>query len=132
MRTHDWAASPLGPPCSWPQALQTVAGLMLRSKMPVFLAWGPDLCMLYNDAYIDILGHKHPAALGQPLYAVWSEVRADIEPLVNQTLAGEAVSLESTSFLLHPSGADEQAGFRFSCATATTRMRVSSSRYTTR
>ena len=116
MRTHDWAASRLGSPCSWPQALQTVAGLMLRSKTPVFLAWGPDLCMLYNDACIDILGHKHPAALGQPLYAVWSEVRADIEPLVNRTLAGEPVSLENACFTLRCNAQSEQAWFNFSYA----------------
>ena len=116
MRTHDWAASRLGPTAFWPQALQTVAGLMLRSKTPVFLAWGPDLCMLYNDACIDILGKKHPAALGQPLYSVWSEVRADIEPLVNQTLAGEPVSLEHACFTLRRDAKDGQAGFNFSYA----------------
>ena len=115
MRGHDWAASRLGHPVDWPQALQTVAGLMLRSRTPVLVAWGPELCLLHNDACLKILGRSHSAALGRPLYEAWPEMRADIEPLVNQTLAGEAVSLESTSFLLQPSGADEQAGFRFSC-----------------
>ncbi|MBC7444234.1 MAG: PAS domain-containing protein [Polaromonas sp.] len=101
---------------SWPQALQTVAGLMLRSKTPVLVAWGPDLCLLYNDACADILGQKHPAALGQPLHAVWSELRADIEPLVNQTLAGESVSFENACFTRRCNGADEQAWFSISSA----------------
>ena len=114
MRAHNWAASRLGRPAAWPQALQTVAGLMLHSKTPVFVAWGPDLCLLYNDAYADILGQKHPAALGQPLYAVGSELRADIEPLVNQALAGEPVSFEDACFTLRRSGADEQVWFSVS------------------
>ena len=116
MRSHDWASSRLGDPASWPQALKTVAGLMLCSQTPVFVAWGPDLCLLYNDAYLEILGQRHPAALGQPLYAVWPEVRSDIEPLVNQTLAGVPVHPENASFLVHRNGADSQAWFSFSYA----------------
>ena len=72
--------------------------------------------MLYNDACIDIFKQKHPAALGQPLYAVWSEVRADIEPLVNRTLAGEPISLENACFILRCDAKDEQASFGFSYA----------------
>ena len=66
MRGHDWAAARLGHPVDWPQALQTVAGLMLRSRTPVLVAWGPELCLLYNDACLKILGRSHPAALGRP------------------------------------------------------------------
>ena len=116
MRGHDWAASRLGPPQDWPQALKTVAGLMLRSTTPVFVAWGPELCMLYNDACLEILGQGHPAALGRPLYEVWPEVRPDIEPLVNQTFAGESVHQESAPFPLRRNGADGQAWFSFSFA----------------
>ena len=89
---------------------------MLRSAAPVFVAWGPDLCLLYNDACLKIMGQRHPAALGQPLYQVWPEVRAQIEPLVSRAAAGEAVSLENAAFVLRREGADEQAGFNFSCA----------------
>ena len=115
MRSHDWAASPLGPPAGWPLELQTLTNLMLRSRTPVFLAWGSGLCLLYNDADLEILGPKHPAALGQPLYAVWPELRRDIEPLVSQTLAGESVHVESAPFTLRRNGMDEQAWFSLSC-----------------
>ncbi|WP_205628517.1 hypothetical protein [Hyalangium minutum] len=64
MRAHDWTRSPLGPPSSWPQPLRSVVGLLLTSKCPMFVAWGPVLGFLYNDAYAEILGAKHPAALG--------------------------------------------------------------------
>ena len=65
MRRHDWSGSPLGPPDGWPQTLRSVVGLMLRSRFPMFVAWGPRMGFLYNDAYVDILGAKHPSALGR-------------------------------------------------------------------
>ncbi|MBH2010449.1 MAG: PAS domain-containing protein [Xanthomonadaceae bacterium] len=116
MRAHDWSTSGLGSPASWPQSLKTVAGLMLHCRTPVFLAWGPELSLLYNDAYLDILGERHPAALGRPLYEVWAEIRAEIEPLVNQALSGEPVYFEDAVFTLRRKGADEQAWFSFSYA----------------
>lgn len=112
MRNHDWARSPLGSPDAWPQALQTVVALMLRSRTPVFVAWGPGLCLLYNDACLNILGPGHPTSPGRPLYEVWPE----IEPLLNPALAGEAVGIERATFKLRRNGADAQAGLNFSCA----------------
>ena len=50
MRAHDWSQSPLGHPSAWPPALRTVVGLLLRSRFPMFVAWGPELGFLYNDA----------------------------------------------------------------------------------
>src|SRR3954466_11683367 len=65
MRAHDWTTSPLGPPAAWPQSLRTVVSLLLNSKFPMFVAWGPELSFLYNDNYAEILGAKHPTALGR-------------------------------------------------------------------
>jgi CheY-like chemotaxis protein len=50
VRAHEWSTSPLGYPASWPQSLRSVAELVLNSKFPMFVAWGPDLGFLYNDA----------------------------------------------------------------------------------
>ncbi len=49
MRAHDWSASPLGPPGTWPQSQRSVVGLLLSSKFPMFVAWGPNLGFLYID-----------------------------------------------------------------------------------
>jgi hypothetical protein len=59
MRAHNWASSPLGPPETWPQSLRSVVGLLLGSKFPMFVAWGPALGFLYNDPSAEILGAKH-------------------------------------------------------------------------
>lgn len=114
MREQDWSASSLGPPASWPQPLRSVVNLMLGSAFPMFVAWGPTLSLLYNNAYANILGSKHPGALGQPLYGVWHEVRAEIEPLVVRALRGEPVYLENQLFRLLRRGYVEDTWFTFS------------------
>ncbi len=90
VRDHDWPATPLGPIGGWPQSLRTAVDLMLSSRQPVYIAWGAELTSLYNDAYIPILGAKHPAGLGQPFDELWSEIREEYRPLVDAVLAGDA------------------------------------------
>ena len=53
MRSLDWSHSPLGQPADWPQPLRSVVSLMLGSKFPMFVAWGPELGFLYNDPYAE-------------------------------------------------------------------------------
>jgi signal transduction histidine kinase len=114
MRAHDWSASPLGHPHTWPQALRTTVGLMLNSKFPMFVAWGGELGFLYNDSYIAILGDKHPAALGRRFHDVWAEIWLDIHPLVVRALKGEASYMDRLPLRMRRHGYDEDTWFRFS------------------
>ncbi|MGC2856756.1 PAS domain-containing protein [Novispirillum sp. DQ9] len=114
LRGHDWSLSVLGPPEGWPQSLRSVVGLMLTSKFPMFVAWGPDLGFLYNDAYAPILGAKHPAAMGRPFAKVWSEIWHDVGPLVERALAGEATYHEDLPLVMLRKGFEEQTTFTFS------------------
>ena len=50
----DWNHSPLGSPETWPEALRNAATLVQVSLMPMWLAWGPQLAMVYNAAYADM------------------------------------------------------------------------------
>ena len=90
MRALDWSQSPLGPPQGWPQPLRNAVGLLLNSGFPMFVAWGEHLGFLYNDAYAEILGAKHPRAMGRAFQEIWSEIWADIIPLIEAAMAGEA------------------------------------------
>jgi len=114
MRAHDWSSSPLGHPRTWPQALRTVVGLMLNSKFPMFVAWGPDLAFLYNDSYRDVLRDKHPRALGMRFQDVWREIWDDIHPLVERAMAGEATYAERLHLVMNRRGYDEPTWFTFS------------------
>jgi two-component sensor histidine kinase len=114
MRAHDWSRSPLGDPQTWPQSLRSVVGLLLGSKFPMFVAWGPELGFLYNDAYAEILGAKHPASLGARFYDIWSEIWPDISPLIDAAMAGEATYREDLPLVMNRKGYDEETWFTFS------------------
>ena len=114
MRAHDWSASPLGGPGTWPQSLRSTLGVMLSSKFPMFIAWGPKLGFLYNDAYAGVLGGKHPEALGRPFQVIWAEIWDEITPLIDKALAGEASWLDDLPLVLNRYGYDEQTWFTFS------------------
>jgi hypothetical protein len=60
MRAFDWSSTPLGPPKNWSQALRTTLRTILANRFPMLLWWGPEYISIYNDAYIPILGRKHP------------------------------------------------------------------------
>ena len=90
MKAHDWTGIALGAPETWPECLRRTLNLILPSKFPMFIAWGPELRLFYNDASIPILGLKHPEALGQPLKETWAHIWPHIEHLVEQVFAGEA------------------------------------------
>lgn len=51
LRSFDWASHPLGPPESWPQALRMAISLCLNSSFPTCVYWGPECCLLYDDAW---------------------------------------------------------------------------------
>jgi len=74
MRAHDWANTPLGAVNTWSQSLSTAVGIAINSRYPMFVWWGPHLINLYNDAYIPMLGARHPAALGTPAASVWADI----------------------------------------------------------
>ncbi len=114
MRAHDWSSSPLGAPTEWPQSFRSVVGLLLNSQFPMFVSWGPDLGLLYNDAYAQILGAKHPQALGARFYDVWSEIWPDISPLIDAAMAGNASYFENLPLVMNRKGFDEQTWFTFS------------------
>ncbi|RYE63283.1 MAG: hypothetical protein EOO79_11180 [Oxalobacteraceae bacterium] len=75
IRTHDWAATPLGPLQGWPAALRTLVDLVVHSPLPMAVLWGPDLIQVYNDGYAAICGPRHPQALGQPHRPTWPQAK---------------------------------------------------------
>ena len=83
----DWSNTSLGPISRWPRSLKTMIGVMLGSRFPMMLGWGPDLLQFYNDAYVPVLGVKHPA-LGVPVRTVWAEIWDVVGPLMHSVLSG--------------------------------------------
>lgn len=92
MLATDWSATPLGPPDTWSSALRMMVQFLLANRFPQLLWWGPQFCSLYNDAYVPILGAKHPWAIGRPVAEVWSEIWHILKPLVEAPYNGGAAT----------------------------------------
>ncbi|HZC93987.1 MAG TPA: SpoIIE family protein phosphatase [Mycobacterium sp.] len=88
----DWTAHPLGPPQSWPAEVRSAVAVVLTSRFPIVLWMGAeDLFLIYNDAYIQILGDKHPEALGQRGQYAWWDIWQQTSPMLASVIAtGEA------------------------------------------
>ncbi len=71
---HDWSSTPLGPMKDWPEALKVAYQIMISSRFPMVIWWGPELINLYNDAYAPMLGKKHPTGFARPAAEVWREI----------------------------------------------------------
>jgi PAS domain S-box-containing protein len=88
-RGHDWSATPIGPPDSWPQSLRTAVRILLSTNHPMFIWWGEGLIQFYNDAYRQTMGpERHPGALGQPGRECWAEIWPIIGPQIEQVMSG--------------------------------------------
>src|ERR1700761_2869320 len=95
VRAKDWAGTPLGPPEGWSQSVKTAVSICLNSRFPILLWIGPELRILYNDAYIPFLGEaKHPAMLGQPGRVAWGEIWPAIGSMHAEVKGGRATWVE--------------------------------------
>src|SRR4029077_1573127 len=115
IRAHEWSRTPLGPIEAWPQSLRSALSICLGSRFPIVLYWGTERTVLYNDAYAEILGKKHPWALGRPCREVWSEIWDVIAPMLDGVVAsGEATWSDDQLLLLERRGYPEECYFSFS------------------
>ncbi len=116
MRAMDWASTPLGPVEGWSQSLKSAVSICLTSRFPIVLLCGPELVVLYNDAYIPILGRKHPhLALGRPGREAWAEIWDLIGPMLEGVLAtGKATWSADQLLVIDRAGFLEETYFTFS------------------
>lgn len=116
-RDFDWASTALGPVPTWSQSLRTVARLVLASRNPMFLWWGPELVQLYNDAYRPSFGAngRHPAALGMRGQECWTDIWSVIGPQITGVMtAGESVWHEDQYIPIERNGCLEDVWWTYS------------------
>lgn len=115
IRSYDWASTPLGGINGWLSPLKTTVGIMLRTAIPTGIYWGTDLILLYNDAWRDVIGDKHPGALGRPAEEVFPEIWSTIQPAFAEVQAGKgSVHTRNQLLPLLRHGNVEDAWFDFS------------------
>ena len=116
INTVDWNKNPLGAIEKWPQSLKTSLSICLNSQFPMLISWGPQLIMLYNNAYSALLDENDQSkAIGQPTKVCWPEIWDTIGPLLEKVKStGESILLEDQLFPLIKSGVKEDRYFTFS------------------
>ncbi len=123
IREMDWSATPLGSSEAWPQSLKLSIAMILASGFPMAIRWGPELVLIYNDAYRPILRDKHPEALGRSLREVWWEIYPELGPL-NEAFCAASAKPFSPKITRGPSAAKARLSRTPGLPSATARSRM--------
>ncbi len=73
IRGFPWSGSALGSIEQWSDSLVSTVNFMLGSPASTILMVGPELIVLYNDAYLPTLAERHPRALGMRGDLLWAD-----------------------------------------------------------
>ena len=114
--SFDWSTTPLGPRDAWPEQLRAIVDVMVGSRFPMWMGWGPEMTFLYNDAYAAMtLGRKHPWAMGRRADEVWAEIWGEIGPRIERVMhTGVATWDEALMLFLERAGYEEETYHTFS------------------
>ncbi len=100
IRQRDWSKTPLGPVDLWSLELRATVGNIVNSPVAKVLMWGGDHVMIYNDAYIQIAGAKHPAGLGGSVADIWPEIWDWNREMLAAGMAGELRAFRDQALVL--------------------------------
>ncbi|NAZ82945.1 SpoIIE family protein phosphatase [Kineococcus sp. R8] len=109
-----WEETALGAVGAWTDGLRSAVDLALQTRFPVCLFWGPDLSLVYNEAFVPLIADKHPAALGTPAREVFPEIWDRIGPLLQDVLDGAGPAYaQDERLLMDRHGYPEECFFTF-------------------
>lgn len=115
VKTLDWGATPLGPIEEWSHELRMLSNLVMGTPHPATFYWGPEFICIYNAAYVEIAGQKHPRIMGMRNLEAWEEVYDDIEPVFRSAWeSGQATMKHDNQFFLRRDGYLEETFFSWS------------------
>jgi PAS domain-containing protein len=110
-RNIHWAETPLGPMDTWSTELRNMANVVMKDPRPAVMFWGPEVVMLYNEPYVELLGELHPRCMGVSAKVGLAEVWHHFEPIIARNIAGESVEEVDTPIFLVRNGYLEEAYF---------------------
>jgi hypothetical protein len=123
MRAQDWSDSPLGPPQTGRTRCASVVALLLQSRFPMFVAWGPSSASSTTIPYAEILGAKHPRALGRRFHDIWSEIWTTSARSSTRRWPVRPATAKTFRCVMNRKGYDEQTWFTFSYSPGARRKR---------
>lgn len=103
----DWSKTSLGPIESWSVTIQTIVATMLRSPVAIATMWGDEGVMIYNDAYVEIAGKRHPGLMGSAVREAWPEAAEFNDHVMKSGMAGKTLSYKDQPLTLFRNGVAE-------------------------
>ena len=100
----DWSKTELSHIENWDSGLINSLRLVLNCPVGMYCTWGSERRVFYNDAYMPILQHRHPQALGSMLPDVWPEVWPQVSAIYDKVIIGETVLEADVKFELESKG----------------------------
>ncbi|KAL6413602.1 sensory transduction histidine kinase [Ilyonectria robusta] len=114
-RSVDWASTPLGPIDDWPADLRTMSNMVMGSPHPAAMYWGPQFVCIYNAAYLEMAGRKHPQLMGSMYQDAWPEIWDELEPVFKSAMeAGQATMKHENQLFIDRHGYLEESFFSWS------------------
>ncbi|MDU9021378.1 ATP-binding protein [Pseudomonas corrugata] len=107
IRAYDWRQTELGPIEHWSASLRSAVQVLLASPLPMVMLWGRQGFMIYNDAYAEFAGGRHPYLLGCAVELGWPEVAEFNRHVLDVCLAGGTLSYRSKELVLLRDGKPE-------------------------
>lgn len=107
IRSFDWSQTELGAIEYWSASLRSAVQVLLASPLPMVMLWGRQGFMIYNDAYAEFAGGRHPYLLGCAVELGWPEVAEFNRHVLDVCLAGGTLSYRSKELVLLRNGKPE-------------------------
>ena len=107
IRAFDWSRTELGAIEHWSASLRSAVQLLLASPLPMVMLWGRQGFMIYNDAYAEFAGGRHPYLLGCAVELGWPEVAEFNRHVLDVCLTGGTLSYRSKELVLLRDGKPE-------------------------
>jgi PAS domain S-box-containing protein len=115
IRGFDWGTTPIGPIENWPERLRFAVSLLERSPAPMAVYWGPELTIIFNDAWAERIGDRPAGRLGQSAREAWQDLWDLLGPQFTQVLeTGEGVSVSEQMVPLMRGGLLEETWWSYS------------------
>ncbi|OCL02455.1 hypothetical protein AOQ84DRAFT_182167 [Glonium stellatum] len=112
-RSIDWAQTSLGPTSSWSPQLRSAVNAVMMDMHASVLFWGEDVVIIYNEAYIEVLGALHPC-MGTSARVAFRDYWGHFEPIVQYNKAtGRTMAVNDLPLFLDRHGYFEETFFSF-------------------
>ncbi|WP_108395808.1 PAS domain-containing protein [Devosia submarina] len=103
----DWSLTPLGAITGWSESLKGAVRVMMTSSTAMAMLIGEEGILVYNQAYADFVGTRHPEIFGMPAVQAWPEAAAFNHDKIERGLAGLSTSLPAAEMTLNLNGQPE-------------------------